>query len=603
MFKTGRYEIVGELGRGSMGIVYEGYDPLIHRRVAIKTMRIEGLTTREYEQYKARFQAEAQAAGVLEHPNIVTIHDFGEDNGVLYLAMEFLKGKSLRQIVDEKGILPIETVIPVFQQVASALDHAHEHHIIHRDIKPANIMVLDSGLVKVTDFGIAKVLSTETGMTYSGQILGTPNYMSPEQVKGERVDGRSDIFALGVILYELVTGQKPFGGQNVTTVMYKIINEAPTSPLEVDPAIHVGLASIANRALAKRPEDRYQTCRALADDLTNYQNLVKPATASETVVAQRPPLAAVAAAGVQVTPAAQVKVRRFPAVGVAAAALIVAVGLGVGYYLRLRQRALTAAPNRTPANVEAATTTSSRAANPSSTLPGSLNSSPAGSGTADKGSAASGTPMETVAGATGKPAMPGSAAGETATPTPAPVAGAEEPKQVKELSSAAQEKKRRSVIRNAAAASASNERGSPSLGKEVANTGSSAPSRTTEVAKAEPAPAPPAAPASSGQSATAQPSSSLPVHDGATSTSVAADTTAPGSEYVLETDPTGIDVFIDGKLWGRTDKDKPVVASLAAGDHTLVLKYHGVEVLKRQIQKTNDAQWQRWKLPTTEPVP
>ncbi|HEV2495220.1 MAG TPA: protein kinase [Terriglobia bacterium] len=597
MFKTGRYEIVGELGRGSMGIVYEGYDPLIHRRVAIKTMRIEGLSGREYEQYKARFQAEAQAAGVLEHPNIVTIHDFGEDNGVLYLAMEFLKGRSLREIVDEKGILPIENVIPIFQQVSSALDHAHEHHIIHRDIKPANIMVLDSGLVKVTDFGIAKVLSTETGMTYSGQILGTPNYMSPEQVKGERVDGRSDIFALGVILYELVTGQKPFGGQNVTTVMYKIINEAPTSPLEVDPAIHAGLAYITNRALAKRPEDRYQTCRALADDLTNYKNLVKSAAASETMVARRSPLGGVAQAGVQATSPA--KVRRLPLVGAVAAALVVVVGLAAGYYFRSRQRALTAAPNNPPANVEAATTTPSPAANPSSTAPNPVNSNPAGAG-----SAASGAPTQNMADGGRAPASPSSAAGETTSPaSKVDTSHPKESKEPKELSSTAQEKKSRSVSRNAAGSSAAGEGSAPSRVQEAMDNGSSPPPRRTEVAKAERAPTPPAPSVPSGPLATAQTTSGSPTGGSGTNTSVASDATAPGSEYVLETDPIGIDVFIDGKLWGRTDKDKPVVASLAAGDHTLILKYHGVEVLKRQIKKTNDAQWQRWKLPITEPVP
>jgi serine/threonine protein kinase len=588
MFKTGRYEIVGELGRGSMGIVYEGYDPLIHRRVAIKTMRIEGLSGREYEQYKARFQAEAQAAGVLEHPNIVTIHDFGEDNGVLYLAMEFLKGKSLREIVDEKGILPVETVIPVFQQVSSALDHAHEHHIIHRDIKPANIMVLDSGLVKVTDFGIAKVLSTETGMTYSGQILGTPNYMSPEQVKGERVDGRSDIFALGVILYELVTGQKPFGGQNVTTVMYKIINEAPTSPLEVDPAIHAGLAYITNRALAKRPEDRYQTCRELSDDLTNYKNLVKSPAPSETVVTQRPPLGAVGQAKAEAAPA--VKVRRFPMVGAVAAVLVVVGGLAAGYYFRSRQRALTAAPSSPPANVEAATTPPSPGVNPNSTAPRSLNSDPAG-----VSSAASDPSAENMADP-GRTAAPPGAAKETSSPGLKVDAS-----RLKETSSVVQDKKLRSVGRNATAPSAVSQGGSPSRVKEAGDGGSSPPPRTTEIAKNEPAPVLPAAP--SAQSTAAPPLSGMPTGGGASNTSVAADSAAPGSEYVLETDPTGIDVFIDGKLWGRTDTNKPVVASLAAGDHTLVLKYHGVEVLKRQIKKTTDAQWQRWKLPITEPVP
>jgi len=166
--KTGRYQIVRELGRGAMGVVYQGFDPVIGRTVAIKTMRPEGLSSSDYEEYKGRFQREAQAAGALSHPNIVTVHDFGEDQGVLYLAMEFLKGISLQELVDRKKVLPIETIIPLYEQVSSALDHAHAHQVVHRDIKPANIMLLDSGLAKVTDFGIARVLSSGTGVTRVG---------------------------------------------------------------------------------------------------------------------------------------------------------------------------------------------------------------------------------------------------------------------------------------------------------------------------------------------------------------------------------------------------------------------------------------------------
>ena len=261
-----------------MGVVYKGFDPLIGRTVAIKTMLIEGLSAAEFQEYKARFQREAQAAGILAHPNIVTVYDFGEDSGVLYLAMEYLDGKSLQELVEKQNILPVETIVPIFEQVCSALDHAHRSNIVHRDIKPANIMILNSGLVKVTDFGIAKIMSM--GMTQAGQILGTPNYMSPEQVKGRKVDGRSDIFALGVILYELVTGEKPFGGQNITTVIYKIINENPIPPRELDSTIHPGLSFVISKALAKSPDERFQTCRELAEALRNYRNLgAEPAPA------------------------------------------------------------------------------------------------------------------------------------------------------------------------------------------------------------------------------------------------------------------------------------------------------------------------------------
>jgi len=286
--KAGRYQIVAELGRGSMGVVYQGFDPVIGRTVAIKTMLVEGMPSSEFEEYKARFQREAQAAGVLTHPNIVTVYDFGEDNGVLFLAMEFLEGKSIQQLVEKHTVMPIETIVPLFEQICSALDHAHQNKIVHRDVKPANIMILDSGLVKVTDFGIAKVLSM--GMTQAGQILGTPNYMSPEQVKGRQIDGRSDIFSLGVILYELVTGERPFGGQNITTVIYKIINENPISPRELDASIHPGLCYVIAKALAKDPEERYQTCRELADDLRNYKNLGGMAAPSGTVVIKGRPL-------------------------------------------------------------------------------------------------------------------------------------------------------------------------------------------------------------------------------------------------------------------------------------------------------------------------
>ena len=271
-----------------MGVVYQGFDPIIGRTVAIKTMLPEGLSPQEFEEYKARFQREAMAAGILAHPNIITVYDFGEDNGVLYLAMEFLEGKSLEKIVQEQTVLPIETILPIYDQVCSALDHAHRNKIVHRDIKPANIMILQNGLVKVTDFGIAKMMAM--GMTQAGQILGTPNYMSPEQVKGRQIDGRSDIFSLGVILYELVTGEKPFGGQNITTVIYKIINENPIPPRELDASIHAGLSYVISKALAKNVDERYQTCRELAEDLRNYKNLGGATIGQGTVILKAAPV-------------------------------------------------------------------------------------------------------------------------------------------------------------------------------------------------------------------------------------------------------------------------------------------------------------------------
>ena len=271
-----------------MGVVYEGFDPVIGRRIAIKTILAEGLTAEEFQEYRARFQREARAAGVLSHPNIVNVHDYGEDHGILYLIMEYLEGKSLEKLLKGRNILPIETIIPMYDQVCSALDHAHQHGIVHRDIKPANIMILDNGLVKVTDFGIAKMVSVVA--TRPGEVLGTPKYMSPEQVRGRQVDGRSDIFSLGVILYSLVTGEEPFPGQNVTTVIFKIVHENPIPPRELDASIHPGLSYVICKALAKSPDERYQTCRELADDLKNFKYLGGPAAPSATVVLNVPPL-------------------------------------------------------------------------------------------------------------------------------------------------------------------------------------------------------------------------------------------------------------------------------------------------------------------------
>src|SRR5438105_7012079 len=218
---VGRYEINGELGRGAMGVVYKATDPTIGRTVALKTMRLDvhGLDAKEMVR---RFQNESRAAGVLNHPNIVTIYDAGEHDGIFYIAMEFIEGTTLHELMAEKRVLAADEVIQIARQICCGLDYAHSNGIVHRDIKPANIMITPNGTVKIMDFGIAKAGG---GMTSTGQVLGTPNYMSPEQVKGKPLDGRSDLFSLGVVLYEMATGEKPFVGQNVTTIIYKIVHE------------------------------------------------------------------------------------------------------------------------------------------------------------------------------------------------------------------------------------------------------------------------------------------------------------------------------------------------------------------------------------------
>ena len=264
---VGRYEITGELGRGAMGVVYKALDPTIGRTVALKTMRLDvhGLDAQEMVR---RFQNEARAAGVLNHPNIVTIYDAGEEDGIFYIAMEFIVGTTLHELLAEKHVLPTDEVVQLARQICRGLDYAHSNGIIHRDVKPANIIITANGTVKIMDFGIAK---SGGQVTNTGQVLGTPNYMAPEQVKGRPLDGRSDLFSLGVILYEMLTGEKPFVGQNVTTIIYKIVNETPITPRDLDVTVHPGLSAIVTKALAKAPDDRYQSGAELVRDLENYK--------------------------------------------------------------------------------------------------------------------------------------------------------------------------------------------------------------------------------------------------------------------------------------------------------------------------------------------
>jgi hypothetical protein len=271
--KAGRYEIVGELGRGAMGVVYKALDPVIGRTVAVKTIRLsEEGTGLSRPELLSRFQTEARAAGLLTHPNIVVVYDAGEEDGLYYITMELVEGKSLQAMLDARQAFPLPRVLRILEQTCSALQFAHERNVVHRDVKPANLMLTADDTVKVTDFGTAKILQFGT-VQQTAHVMGTPSYMSPEQVKGRAVDGRSDIFSLGVMLYEMVTGEKPFPGQNITTVIYKIVNEDPVPPRQIDPTIHPGLSAIVMKALAKAPEQRYQSCRDMQEDLKNYRSL------------------------------------------------------------------------------------------------------------------------------------------------------------------------------------------------------------------------------------------------------------------------------------------------------------------------------------------
>lgn len=263
--QLGRYEVLGELGQGAMGIVYRAKDPLIDRVVAIKTINL-GLAQEEKEEYEGRFYQEAKAAGRLNHPNIVTIYDVGKSDDIAYIAMEFLQGRELRDIMNDSGVLPVDQVLDIVAQVALGLAYAHEHEIVHRDIKPSNIMVIRDGHVKITDFGIARMASSAV-RTQTGMVLGSPKYMSPEQVMGKAIDQRSDIFSLGVMLYEMLTGQAPFNGENVNAIMYQTLNAVPAPPNTLNPAVPEMINFIMAKALAKGLEDRYQNAKDFAVDL------------------------------------------------------------------------------------------------------------------------------------------------------------------------------------------------------------------------------------------------------------------------------------------------------------------------------------------------
>ena len=273
--KAGRYDLREELGRGAMGVVFHGFDPVIGRDVAVKTLRLsEAGTGLSREELIGRFQTEARAAGLLTHPNIVVVFDAGEEDGLFYITMEFVEGRSLQTLIDSRQPFPVPRVLKLMEQVCSALDFAHQHNVVHRDIKPANLMLTPDDVVKITDFGTAKILQFGTAQT--AHVMGTPSYMSPEQVKGKPVDGRSDIFSLGVILYELMTGEKPFPGQNITTVIYKIINEEPIPPRSLDSSIHPGLSAVITRALAKEPAARFQSCHEFLNALKNFHEMGDP---------------------------------------------------------------------------------------------------------------------------------------------------------------------------------------------------------------------------------------------------------------------------------------------------------------------------------------
>src|ERR1700680_3916431 len=260
-----RYEIEAELGRGAMGVVYRARDPKLDRTVAIKTVSISGLEPDAEREYRARFVIEAQAAGRLSHPGIVTIFDVREE-AEPYLVMEYIEGQSLQKLLSrENRTLPLNTTLRLIQEIAEALHYAHSQGVGHRDIKPANILVTPVGHPKIADFGVAKL--NQTDLTLPGQVLGSPAYMAPEQLSDEGVDARSDLFSLGVILYYMLTGHRPFQGNSTTTVCFKLVNHEPLSVSAFESKLPPELDTIVSRAIAKDPEQRYQSGLAMASDI------------------------------------------------------------------------------------------------------------------------------------------------------------------------------------------------------------------------------------------------------------------------------------------------------------------------------------------------
>ena len=332
--QLGRYTILYELGQGAMGTVYRAHDPQIDREVALKTISLHMLGGQDEEEFRQRFFREARAAGKLSHPGIVTIHDAGEDASTRtpYLVMEFIPGLTLESL-GEGGALPQEKALELTRQIAEALDYAHARGIVHRDIKPANILVDAEGRAKITDFGIAKLATSK--FTQTGMVLGTPAFMSPEQLTAQPVDGRSDIFSLGTIFYWLLTGKRPFGGDTLAALSYSVVHAAPPPLAEVTPGMPADIEYVVTRALAKEPAQRYATGKQFASDLEDVAHGRPPRSrarfgrAGARAVAAAAPLAATIAMPAAVTE----KRRRWILPVAVVAVLLIGLALAAWWWL------------------------------------------------------------------------------------------------------------------------------------------------------------------------------------------------------------------------------------------------------------------------------
>jgi eukaryotic-like serine/threonine-protein kinase len=265
--RVGKYELRHQIGRGAMGVVFEAYDTVIERRVALKMLRTDVFAPEQLPDVRARFKREAHSAGRLSHPNIVTIFDYGEHEGAPYIAMDLMSGEELSRSLESGARMPLPQVVRVMEQLLGALAYAHEAGIVHRDIKPSNVFVLRDGSIKMVDFGLARIEASN--LTETGTLLGTPAYMSPEQFLGLPVDARSDLFSAGVILYQMLTGDRPFTG-SPSTIMQKVLRQDPVEPSVLNPTLSAAWDDLVKRALAKKPDDRLQSARQFAD----YMRLV-----------------------------------------------------------------------------------------------------------------------------------------------------------------------------------------------------------------------------------------------------------------------------------------------------------------------------------------
>ncbi len=426
MDRIGRYQISKELGRGAMGVVYLASDPTIGRNVAIKTIRLgEVPDPEERAKLRERLFREARSAGILSHPGIVTIYDMEEHDDVAFIAMEFVDGPTLDQLLSKREAIDPARLMSILRQTAAALDYAHAKGIVHRDIKPANIMLASDGAVKITDFGIAKV-TTSQQYTQTGTILGTPNYMSPEQVQGLAVTGRADQFSLGVIAFEMLTGDRPFTGEHLTTVVYKIVAEEPPPAQRLNPTLGPQIDGVLRRGLTKKPEGRYASCIEFVNSLDaacantqGWKNLPRGGNMNlPTVMSESPTRTTLHSPGSTTEEVVSRRRSRWKWVLPFAAALVVALGLialiALQFGLDLGTRKPEAPPTaaQTPSNPPPAET-SAATASPEEKKPSPMESTPAAAPPAEAPAAAKQTtPVESDQAAQ-KPA-------ETPAETPAP---------------------------------------------------------------------------------------------------------------------------------------------------------------------------------------